>query len=581
MRARLMVVALCALGLAAAASCTRGRSKSEKQGAAAVAASSPATAKPADVESDDWLAGRLPASVLAGTPRSGGDLVVGLSTNPPSLNNHVDSDLVASWITSHRVYQSLVNIDPLDDPRYRVVPELAERWEVSDDKKTYTFHLRKGVRWHDGQPFTARDVVATLDKIQDPTTKAVHVRAYTQELASYAAPDDFTVVFTWKRPYFLTLDTIADWSIQPAHIIGKLSGRQYNEAATNPLNRAPIGTGPFKFVTWENNAKIVLARNESYWGTKPYLDRLLFRIQQDPTVMLQLAERGEVDLVDRVTTDQWMQLASSPLQKRWNRSKFYPANYGFIGWNAERPMFSDKRVRRALTLLIDRPGIVEKMLHGMPKPTTCHFYWASSSCDPALAPLPYDPAAATALLDAAGWKDSNGDGVRDKNGVPFRFVFMLPAGSVEGARWAAKVKEDLARVGIEMEIQTVEWSAFTKRLTEHTFDACTLGWGGGPRGDPTQIWHSSSIKGGSNYVSYRNPEVDKLLEDARVVFDDAERDALYRKFGRILQDDQPYTFLYVRPEINLLHKKIKGARPSLMWWQFESMWIDPEAAQAR
>jgi ABC-type transport system substrate-binding protein len=125
-----------------------------------------------------------------------------------------------------------------------------------------------------------------------------------------------------------------------------------------------------------------------------------------------------------------------------------------------------------------------------------------------------------------------------------------------------------------MEIQTVEWSAFTKRLTEHSFDACTLAWGGGPRGDPTQIWHSSSIKGGSNYISYRSAEVDKLLEDARVLFDAGARDALYRKFGGILQDEQPYTFLFVRPELNMLSKKIKGAQPSLMWWQFENMWLD-------
>ncbi len=569
---RVCLLVLCAVGSA----CTHGKKKDDKP---AVAAPRVVATPPAKVEDskDPWLSGTLPASEMQGEPRSGGDLTVGLSTDPPSLNTYTDSDLVASWITGHRIYQSLVNIDPLDDPEYRVVPELAERWEISPDNKTYTFHLRKGVQWHDGQPFTSRDVIATMDKIQDPTTKAVHVRAYTQELASYSAPDDYTVVFVWKRPYFLTLDTIADWSIQPAHVIAKLTGHQYNDAATNPLNRAPVGTGPFKFVTWESNAKIVIARNDKYWGKKPYLERVLFRIQQDPTVMLQLAERGEIDLVDHMTTDEWVHLNDSPLRNAWNRSKFFSANYGFIGWNLLRPMFADKRVRRALTMLIDRPGIVDKMLHGMPMPTTCHFYWKSPSCDEGLQPLPYDPIAGAKLLDEAGWKDSDNDGVRDKAGVPFRFVFMLPAGAVEGHLWAAKLKEDFDHVGIEMEIQTVEWSAFTKRLTEHTFDACTLAWGGGPRGDPTQIWHSSSIKGGSNYISYKNPQVDKLLEEARVTFDASARDAMYRKFGAILQDDQPYTFLFVRPELNMLSKKIKGARPSLMWWQFENMWLEPQA----
>jgi peptide/nickel transport system substrate-binding protein len=169
--------------------------------------------------------------------------------------------------------------------------------------------------------------------------------------------------------------------------------------------------------------------------------------------------------------------------------------------------------------------------------------------------------------------------VRDRAGVPFKFVFMLPVGSVEAALWVAKLKEDLGRVGIEMEIQNVEWAAFTKRLTEHRFDACTLLWGGGPRGEPTQIWHSNSTKGGSNYIGYKNPELDKLIEEARGVFDADKRDAMYRKFGAILHDEQPYTFMYVRPELNLLSKRVKGARQSLMWWQFESMWLEPDAAK--
>lgn len=571
---------LAVLSVVACVQCTRGKSHPEGTQPASTAAQPAAAAAPVASAAtgatyDDWSAGKLPASVLQGQPVSGGELVVGLRTDPPSLNTNVDSDLVARWITGHRIYQGLIDVDPFDDPNYRVVPQLAETWEISDDKKTYTFHLRKDVKWHDGLPFTARDVIATFDKVQDPTTKAVHVRSTLQELAGYSAPDDYTVVFKWKRPYFLSLDSLADIPIQPAHVIARLRGGQYNEAATNPLNRHPIGTGPFKFVAWESNQKIVLARNDQYWAQKPYLERLVFRIQTDHTVMLQLAERGEIDMVDQVTSEQWVHMDSATLRKHWNRSKFYSANYAWIGWNEERPFFSDKRVRRALTLLVDRPGIIEKMLYGLPRATTCHFYWASPSCDASLKPLPYDPAAAQKLLDEAGWKDSNGDGVRDKGGVEFRFIFMLPVGSTEAAHWAAKLKEDLARVGIEMELQTVEWAAFSKRLTEHRFDACTLLWGGGPRDEPSQIWHSSGIKGGSNFISYRNAAIDKMLEDARIMFDEEARNALYRRFGAILQDEQPYTFLYVRPELSLLSKKIKGARESLMWWQFESLWIDP------
>jgi peptide/nickel transport system substrate-binding protein len=377
-RAFAVAVALSAACAVSAGACTRGKSREERAaqqaGPAQPSALQPAAAAKPDVNDDAWLAGRLPASMAEGQPKAGGELTVGITTDPPSLNTNIDADYIASMVTSHRIYQSLINVDPLDDPNYRYVPELATSWEISPDNLTYTFHLRTGVVWHDGRPFTARDVLATLDKIQDQTTKAVHVRSYTQDLASYQAPDDFTVVLVWKKPYFLTLDTIADLPIQPAHVIGGLTGRHYNEAATNPLNRHPVGTGPFKFEKWESNTKVVLSRNEAYWGQKAHLERLVFRIQQDPTVMLQLAERGEIDIMDRVTSDQWVHMDSPALRKHWHRSKFYSANYGFIGWNQERPMFADKRVRRALTMLVDRPGVIEKMLHGLPKATTCHFY---------------------------------------------------------------------------------------------------------------------------------------------------------------------------------------------------------------
>jgi peptide/nickel transport system substrate-binding protein len=502
---------------------------------------------------------------------------VAIQSDPPSLNTLIDNDWVASRITRHHVSETLVGVDPYDDPAYRTRPELAERWDISADGKTYTFHLRHDVKWHDGQPFTSKDVIATFDKIQDPTTKCASTRSYFEELKSYTATDPYTVTFVWKRPYFLTLDMLADTLIQPAHVIGKMSGLQYNDAATNPLNRHPIGTGPFRFVEWQSHSKIVLARNEAYAGRKAYLDRVVYRVQEDSTVTLQLAERGEVDVVQQVTSAQWTNMNSPALRAQWNRSRSYGNMYGWIGWNTKRPYFSDKNVRRALTMLVDRPGIIDKLMFGLPKATTCHFYWRSAACDPELKPLPYDPEAAAKLLDAAGWTDHDGDGLRDKDGKPFRFVFMLPSASAEAALWSAKLKEDFARVGIQMDLQAVEWAAFSKRLRDHEFDACHLLWGGDARDDPSQIWHSSSIKGGSNYISYHNPVADKLIEEARTTLDDDARNALFRKFSGILYEDQPYTWMYIRPQLELVSKRVKGLRVSLYWWQFEDAWLDPAA----
>ncbi len=526
-------------------------------------------------EQDDWAAGRLPPTDPLAVPRRGGRVVVQITSDPPSLNPIVDSDWTASRIVLHRLYQSLIKDDPRDAPRYRMVPELAERWEVSPDGKSYTFHLRRDVRWHDGHPFTAQDVIATFDKVQDPQTKALHLRSYTRDLSSYRALDDFTVRFELTQPYFLSLDGIfASVPIQPAHVLRGLTGAQYNDASTNPLNRHPIGTGPFRFVEWQAGQRIVLERFEHYWGRSPWLDRVLFRVVKDPAVALELAGRGELDVLG-VTAEQWWTMNSPALRQNFHRELDYGNNYSWIGWNEQRPFFAGAEVRRALTMLVDRPGLIGGLLHGLARPTTCHFYWASNACDPSLTPLPYAPPRALALLSEAGWRDHDGDGILDKGSVPFRFGLMIPASSPEAAKMATKLKEDFGRAGIDLRLQRVEWSIFVRRLRTHDFDACTLAWAdSGPRGDPTQIWHSSSREGGSNYVGFDNREADLLMDEARGTLDDERRDALYRRLGALLHREQPYTWLYVRPRLTLLRRSVHGAYTSLAGWQPEEWWVD-------
>lgn len=531
---------------------------------------------------DPWLDGELPASILSGNPKRGGEVVVQIGADPPNLNPNIEPDYWGSQIVSGHISESLVTNDRYDDPEFRIKPALAERWQISSDKLKYTFFLRRGVRWHDGQPFSARDVIATFDKIQDPSSKAAAIRSYTQEIESYRSVDDYTVEFRIKRPYFLLMDGVfASVVIQPAHIIGSMTAVNYSEAATNPTNRAPIGTGPFRFSSWKSGQSISLVRNEAYWGQAAYLDRLVFRIVHDAPVAIELAERGEVDVVTRVRASQWVKLTHSPLSRRFHRSRFYDANYAWIGWNESRPQFRDAKVRKALTMLIDRPGIINALEFGLAKPTTCHFYWASNACDHGLLPLPYDPVQAIALLEEAGWADHDGDGVRDRDSQRFRFHFMVPTGSEEAARMGTKMKEDFARAGVELVLQRVEWSAFVRRLTTHDFDACTLLWAGNPRDDPTQIWATSSIDGGSNYISFSNPKADRLMQEARVELDDERRDSLYRELGRILYDEQPYTWMYVRPRLALISKRLRGVRNTLLGWVFEDWWVAEQRQPAQ
>lgn len=532
---------------------------------------------------DDWLAGRLPKSVIDGKPVSGGELVVRLGTDPPSLNTTIDSDWAAGHITDGNIYESLVKIDPYDHPSYRHQASLAESWEIGADQRTYTFRLRHHVKWHDGHPFTSRDVIATFTKIQDPTTKAMHVRSYTQDIESFEAPDEFTVRFRFKKPYFLVMDGIfANVPIQPSHVLEKLTGSEYNEAEKNSLNRHPIGTGPFRFESWVTNQRISLLRNHDYWGRGAYIDKLTFRIVKEGTIALELAERQELDIVQRVPAEHWAKMSEARFRAKYHRLLSYDSNYWWIGYNQTKKIFQDKHVRRAMTMLVDRPGMISALQYGLARPTACHFYAESDACDPALKPLPYDPVAAVRELESAGFKDTDGDGIRDRDGVPLRFTLMISAVSDDAAKMGTLLKESLARAGVDMKLQRVEWSAFIRRLRERDFDACSLLWASGsPRSDPTQIWHSSSIKGGSNFIGFSNARADQLMDEARGVLDDEKRNRIYREFGRILYDEQPYTWILIRPQLTLIHRRVHGVRASLSGLQYNDMWLVGPRAVSR
>jgi peptide/nickel transport system substrate-binding protein len=537
-------------------------------------------------DEDPWMSGDLSAQVAsaereAGEPRQGGHIVFQLYTEVPSLNTIVDSDQWATWLTKHHIYETLVARDPYDAPEYPYVPELAERWEISDDHLVYTFYLRRGVKFHDGEDFNADDVVATYEKVQDEGVRAAHVRSYTETLERIEAIDDYTVRFTWSEPYFLALDTpFESVPIQPAHVIADMPAAQYNESGENgnPLNRHPVGTGPLKFVEWDSHEKLVVERFEDYWGRKAYLDRITFRIVEEEAIGVQLAERGELDVVTRIRAETWENLEDNrAIRDRYYRSLYYDNNYMWIGWNNLSPLFNDKRTRRAMSMLIDVDGMIEHLFDDQPRRTTCHFYWASDAC-PDVEPIPYDPPGAVALLEEAGWRDTNDNGVRDKGGEEFEFTFMIPSQSEDAARIATKMKEDMERAGIELNLQRVEWSSFVTRLREHEFDACTLLWGNtSPDTDPNQIWHSGQAEGGSNYISYRNERVDSIIERARIMFDRDERNRLYREMGEILYDEQPYTWFWTRPRRSLVSRRIRGATESLMFWQFEDFWLADEA----
>jgi peptide/nickel transport system substrate-binding protein len=432
-------------------------------------------------------------------------------------------------------------------------PNLAESWEISPDKLTYTFHLRHGVRWHDGQPFTADDVKWTYDKLMDPKVDAAPIRAYFTTVKSCEEVDPYTVRFTATEPYFKTLEVLGTfWPIMPKHVF-EHGDPDFNK---NEFGRHPIGTGPYKFVRWDTGSKIVLERNDDYWGgVIAYPKRLVYQTLEEPYVAGQLLKKGDIDLMGGVTAVQWeKQLKGSPSMKHLREQLYpYPA-YSYFGFNLRDPLFADVRVRHAIDLLMPRPQILHEVY--LDKYATL-----SSGYDPPLdpdydhnvAPTPYDPAQARQLLAAAGWKDDHGDGILYKNGQRFSFSLLYPSGASTYNKLAELMQESLAHAGIEMKLEQLQFAQLIARTEDWKFDATLAGWSLDYNGDPWQIWNSADadVKKSSNFIGYKSAEADKIMLAAKQEYDDDKRAALYHQLQKLIHDDYPCCFLF-NPVANMV-----------------------------
>lgn len=530
-----------------------------------------------------WLAGcgGQPGSAADEQPAEGraqpayGDtLVEALLGDVASLIPNITVDSPSHEIGG-LIYNGLVD----RDQDLKLVGDLAESWSFSGDCLSLTFRLRPGVRWHDGRPFTAEDVLFTYRTMVHPKTPSAYKEDF-RAVESIAALDPHTVRVTYGRPYAKALQSWNMWML-PRHLLAPFveEGR-LREAPQNRAN--PVGTGPYRFQEWRAGEKIVLAANPDYWEGRPYISRLVYRIiPSQATIFLELKARG-VDTANLTALQYVRQTAYPAFRKAYRKFRYPSSTYTYLGFNLRDPRFADRRVRQAFAHAIDKQQLIEGVVLGLGREATGPYKPGTWVYNPGVRRYPHDPERARQLLAEAGWRERNAEGLLVKDGRPFRFELLTNQGNDERKKVAEIIQASLREVGVAVEIRILEWAAFIKEyVNKRRFEAIVLGWGIGLDPDQYAIWHSSQIGPDElNVISYQNPEVDALLEQGRQSCVESERKRHYDRLQEVLAEDQPIIFLYFRDALPVVSGRVHGIQESPNGIRFNfPAWFVPAGLQ--
>ena len=507
--------------------------------------------------------------------RFGGTVVVGGAADVATMNPAATTEHLAAELQKHVLLLTLLR----HDSAMQAEPYLAESWDLNADSTQVVFHLRRDVRWHDGVSTTARDVAFTFERLKEPST-AFPNREWFDQWEGAEVLDPYTIRFV-LRPHAGFLYGWTQLPIMPAHILRDVPPAQLGR---HPFGtEAPVGNGPFRFVERLPGDRWVFEANVGFptgLGGRPYLDRLVYRAVPDEATLFAELRTGTVHMLRDLPPSQIGRVEASPDLE----VKTFPIrSYTFIVWNGQRPMFRDPTVRRALTMAIDRPALIEAVRNGLARVANGPigpWHWAYEAD---LAPLAFDPEAAAALLDSAGWRDSNGDGIRDRVGTELSFELSTNNRQVN-QDIAVIVQSQLRAIGVDATPTTRESGALAAALTspERRFDAAVLAWDSDFEVDDRPLFACSHLGEIFQFASYCNRELDPVLDSIPTVRDRATRLRLYRKYNRIVQGDQPFTFLYfttdavgIRRELQGLVLGARGEFTSVREW-----WLHPAGRAA-
>lgn len=496
------------------------------------------------------IAGSLSFAAAATGPNKeapqGGVLNYNFDAEPESLHPIMGGDLYSTYFKEYVFDQLCVPSEQTWDLK----PRLAEKWEISKDGLSFTFFLRKDAYFHNGDNVTADDVKFTFEAIREPKHQALNLIPYFEKFTKVEVIDKYTIKFTASETYFGNLNTLCTnmW-IMPKSVYGNIE-------KSIKMQKEAIGSGPYKLEKYDKGQMIVLKKFDKWYGDKTpdykgYFNfgQVNFRFTKEDNIMIERLRKGELDFA-RMGVESYKKATGAPFGTKVFANKVensQPKAYGFLGFNFKRDVFKDKDTRLAFAHLVNRELMNTKFYNGWMYLATSPTYVKGDQA-PANKPIEFNPKKAQELLKKAGWVDSDKNGILDKtiDGKKVEFKISLIYANKDSEKYWTIVKEDTKKAGIELELRFLEWNSFVKNIDDQNFDMIAMGWGGGDvEDDPKQIWHSSSIgKGGSNYISYKNVEVDKLIDQARVEMDKEKRKQMFKKVYGMIADDVPYVFLF-------------------------------------
>ena len=501
-------------------------------------------------------------------------MVVATGTDLSGVNTLISGSSAFSRSIQQLLFLQLFQEQPdfnLHPPTFE--PELAQDWQWSEDGKILTIRLRTDVRWSDGEPVTAADVVGTWQAQIHPEV-AWGLADSKENIVSLEAIDTHTLQVTYRQRSVTQLADLNEGVILPMKAWSRLPLDQWRGNADWFLENL-VTNGPFGLDSWDRQQEFVLLRNPSFHVTsRPLLDSVVFRVVPQKVNQVGHLLSGDVDFVNHIPAADAQRVAESADHRI---VEYWPRQYNFIAWNLTRPPFDQAATRRALTQAIDRQALVEALWFGHARVASSPIISSVWAHNQDLQPWPYDTDEARQLLAAQGWRDTDADGLLDRGGEPLTFELVTNSESAVRVDAAVMIQEQLRRAGVQVSVQRLEFNTVSERLQTGDFDAVLAAWTIDTSLDLDYAFHSDSIDGGYNFGGFVDPEVDRLLDQARDQTDAAEKGEILRQVQVLLHDQQPYTFLWEPQRLTGLARDVREAQPNALdpFFDLQSWWLEP------